>query len=754
MGDMREDFIEIVKARENNLRNVSVQIPKRKITVFTGVSGSGKSSLVFDTIAAESQRQLNETFSTFIRNLLPKYGQPDVDSISNISTAVVIDQKRLGGGSRSTLGTISDIAPLLRLLFSRMGRPHAGNSNVYGFNDPAGMCPECEGIGKVTTLDLDRFLDRSKSLNDGAILFPPFAVGTWYWKLYAESGFFDNDKPLRDYSRDELETLLRGSGKTVVVEAQGRALKSEYEGLVDRFSRLYIKKDVNTMAEKNRETVLRFVSLAACSVCKGARLNPEVLKSKIDGLNIADMSRMEVEDLAEVIAKIKDPAVKPIVASISERLRHLVTIGLGYITLDRETMTLSGGESQRVKMVRHLSSSLTEMMYIFDEPSVGLHPSDIEPLNDLLRELRDKGNTVLVVEHDPEVIKVADHVVDMGPKAGTKGGKVVYEGPLKGLYDADTLTGNWIGRETPLRTEFRSPTGQLSVRDARANNLKNVSVDIPTGVLTVVTGVAGAGKSSLVEEAFVQQHPDAVVIDQSAVSTSSRSTPATYIGIMDDIRKAFAQANKVKPALFSFNSDGACPTCQGMGFVVTDLAFLDPIRSTCEDCEGRRFKPEVLKYELRGRSIGDVLEMTAMEALEYFAEDKFFPVVQALNDVGLDYVRLGQPVSTLSGGECQRMKLASELHKEGSVYVMDEPTSGLHMFDVDHLIRIMNRLVDQGNSVIVIEHNADVIKNADWVIEMGPGAGQHGGEIVFTGTPADLVKDKKSVTGKYLRSTS
>ncbi|MEV6942987.1 excinuclease ABC subunit UvrA [Streptomyces sp. NPDC051172] len=750
---MDQDFIEIVRARENNLQNVTLRIPKRKITVFTGVSGSGKSSLVFDTIAAESQRQLNETFSAFVRNLLPKFGQPDADSISNLSTAVVIDQKRLGGGSRSTLGTISDINPLLRLLFSRIAEPYIGGSNVFGFNDPTGMCPECEGLGRAAALDLGRFLDRSRSLNEGAILFPPFAVGTWYWRLYAESGFFDPDKKLADYTEEETHKLLHGSGGKIVVEAQGRALQSEYEGLVDRFTRLYLKKDINAMSERNRDTVLRFISSGTCPACQGTRLSPAVLGSRIDGRNIADLCAMEITDLAETVAAWSYPEAKSILESLRERLRHLVTIGLGYLSLDRETPTLSGGEAQRVKMVRHLSSSLTDMMYIFDEPSVGLHPSDVGPLKELLRELRDKGNTVLVVEHDPDLIRVADHVVDIGPRAGTRGGRIVYEGSLEGLHRADTLTGRWINREVPVKSTFRTPPRRRTVKNATANNLRNVTVDIPSEVLTVVCGVAGAGKSSLIERAFLEQHPHAVVIDQAPVGTSSRSTPATYTGIMDELRKAFAKANKVSASLFSFNSRGACETCQGLGFVQTDLAFLDPIKSTCEECEGRRFKPEVLAHRLRGRSIGDVLEMTAFEALDFFAEDKHLPIVQALNDVGLDYLRLGQPLSTLSGGECQRLKLAGELHKQGSVYVMDEPTTGLHMSDVEHLLGIMERLVEQGNSVIVIEHNPDVIKNADWIVELGPGAGSQGGTVVFEGTPAQLLQAEHSVTGRYLRET-
>lgn len=744
---MQQEYIEIWGARENNLKNISLRIPKRKITIFTGVSGSGKSSIVFDTISAEAQRQLNSTFTAFIRNFLPHYSQPEADRIENLSTAIVVDQKRLGGNSRSTMGTITDINPILRVLFSRVGQPYVGHSYAFSFNEPPGMCPECDGIGKKIQLDMDKFLDTSKSLNDGAILFPVFAFGTWYWKSYTMSGLFDNDKKLADYTPDEWEMLLYGKG----VKIDYGVIQGNYEGLVDRFTRMYIKKDTSEMADSTRATIERFLTTGICPLCNGARLNQAALSCKINGYNIADFTAMEVRDLIPALNEIDDPIAAPIVASAVARLQDLVDIGLGYLTLDRETSTLSGGESQRIKMVRHLSSSLTDLMYIFDEPSIGLHPRDVHRLNDLLRKLRDKGNTVLVVEHDRDVIQIADYIVDVGPKAGTQGGEIVYEGSVQGLRSAATLTGKFIERVLPLKTTHRQPTGQMTISDATLHNLKHVNVNILVGVLTVVTGVAGSGKSTLINKVFLSQHPEAVVVDQSALSANIRSNPATYTGIMDDIRQLFAKANHVSPSLFSFNSKGACPNCQGLGFIYTDLAFLESIKTPCEICEGRRFKDEVLAYTLKGKSIKEVLDMTMLQALNFFEKKDLRHKLQALNDVGLGYLTLGQPLSTLSGGECQRVKLASELHKAGSIYVMDEPTTGLHMSDVGLLLDIMNRLVDGGNSVIVIEHNLDVIKNADWIIDMGPEGGHDGGQVIFKGTPAQLLSTSQSLTGEFLR---
>jgi excinuclease UvrABC ATPase subunit len=742
--------ISIVGARENNLKNVTVEVPKRAITVFTGVSGSGKSSLVFDTIAAEAQRQLNETFTAFARARLPKYGQPDLDSVENLSAAIVVDQKRLGGGSRSTVGTITDISAILRLLYSRAGQPHLGHSNVFSFNDPQGMCPECEGIGRTTTLDLDVVLDRGRSLNEGALLHPDFAPSTWYWKMYAASGFFDMDKPLADYSDEEWHNLLYAKGK-VPIDVQGASMNATYEGVVEKFTRLYIKRDTSEMSERTRQSVLKYVTEAVCPSCHGARLNEAARTCRIEGHSIVDLSAMEATELVEVLGTFRDPVAAPMVHSLLDRVGNLVTIGLGYMSLDRETATLSGGESQRIKMVRHLSSALTEMMYIFDEPSVGLHARDVARLNTLLRKLRDKGNTVLVVEHDRDVIDIADHVIDIGPKAGAHGGEVVFAGTVAELSEAATLTGRYMRHRLPLKTAVRPRTGVMTVADARVHNLKKVTVDIPAGVLTVVTGVAGSGKSSLINEAFLAQHPAAIVIDQSAVGASIRSSPATYTGMMDDIRSLFAKANKVSPGLFSFNSKGACPACQGLGIIYTDLAFMDGLKSVCEECEGQRFRPEVLQHKLRGRSIAEVLDMTAEEAAEFFTEKKLQPVLRALVDVGLDYLKLGQPLSTLSGGECQRVKLATELHKSGTVYVMDEPTTGLHMSDIKHLLDIIERLVGQGNSVVVIEHNLDVIKNADWIIDLGPEGGSGGGQIVFEGTPEQLLQARGSHTADAVR---
>lgn len=749
---MQQEYIRITGARENNLKNVSLDIPKRQITIFTGVSGSGKSSIVFDTIGAEAQRQLNETFSMFIRNRLPRISQPDVDTIEHLSTAIVIDQKRLGGNSRSTMGTITDIYAVLRLLFSRIGQPFAGYSNVFSFNDPAGMCPECMGLGQKIEIDLDRFLDKSKSLNEGAILFPVFAVGSWYWKTYVYSGLFDNDKKLEDYTEKEWQTLLYGSSTFEVRLDNNMPINTKFEGLVEKFNRLYIQKDSAEMSEKTRKKAEQFLKMGQCSACKGARLNKEVLGCRINGLNIAEMAAMEVSALVGIVEQIHDPVAGPMIASLAMRLQHLVDIGLGYLSLDRETATLSGGESQRIKMVKHLNSSLVDIIYIFDEPSIGLHPRDVHRLNELLFKLRDKGNTILVVEHDPDVIRIADHIVDIGPKAGSNGGEVVYQGDFEGLLNADTLTGKFLHNKVQLKETVRQPTGSLPIRNAAIHNLQNISVDIPTGVLTAITGVAGSGKSSLINRVFLAQHPEAIVIDQSAVGASIRSNPATYTGIMDDIRQLFGKANKVSPSLFSFNSKGACPGCQGLGFIFTDLAFLEPIRTTCEICNGKRFSDEVLQYTLHGKTITDVLEMTVAQAVEFFHRKEVKHKLKAMYDVGLDYLTLGQPLSTLSGGECQRIKLAGELHKSGSIYVMDEPTTGLHLSDIEHLLEIIDRLVDLGNTVIVIEHNTSVIRHADWIIDLGPGGGKDGGRIVFEGTPREILAAEGSLTGQFLQS--
>jgi excinuclease UvrABC ATPase subunit len=748
---MSQEYIEIRGARENNLKNLSLRIPKRKITIFTGVSGSGKSSIVFDTVATEAQRQMNENFSMFVRMFLPRYPQPDADAIENLSMPIVVDQRRLGGGSHSTMGTVTDIYVVLRRLYSQIGKPHVGHTNVFSFNDPKGMCPNCNGLGRKMGVDLELFLDKSKSLNEGAILFNEYAIDSWGWNILGQSKLFDMNKKLSKFSEKEMDLLLYSKPYKVKTTAGGKTFNLTCEGIISRFIGKYITRDVKTMSERTQKAVTPYITMAPCTVCKGARLSQEVLKCKINGYNIHELASMEVGQLIGVIQKIKEPSAEPFVKTLVQRLQYLVDIGLEYLSLNRETDTLSGGESQRVKIVKHLSSSLVDVMYVFDEPSVGLHPRDVHRLNELLQQLRDRGNTVLVVEHDPDVIKVADHIVDVGPHAGSQGGQIMYEGPFQKLLSADTLTGKYMNQPVPVKSNFRSATGKLPIKNARANNLQNVSVNIPKGVLTAITGVAGSGKSSLIHQTFLRQHPDSIVIDQSAVGVSSRSNPGTYTGIMDDVRKAFAAANQVSPSLFSFNSEGACENCQGLGVIYTEIPALGEVKSPCEICEGKRFKDEVLGYKLNGKSINDVLQMTVRQALEYFTIDKITSKLQAMSDVGLHYLTLGQPLSSLSGGECQRLKLASELHKKGSIYVLDEPTTGLHMSDISHLLAIMNRLVDAGNTVIVIEHNTSVIKNADWVIDMGPEGGTKGGHVMFEGTPKQLLTAKNSLTSEYLR---
>jgi excinuclease UvrABC ATPase subunit len=743
------EYIEIRGGRENNLKDISLRIPKRQITIFTGVSGSGKSSIVFDTIATEAQRQLYENFSMFIRSFLPRYPQPEADAIENLSMAVIVDQKRLGGGSHSTVGTITDIYTALRLLYSRVGRPHVGYSNAFSFNDPQGMCPECNGFGKKIGIAADDFIDLDKSLNEGAINVP-FWSG-WEAGAYASSGFFDNDRKLRDYTPEEMDLLLRGKDRKYKLQIGDKTMNATYLGVIEKIEAYYVRRDIKTLSERTQKAVGPYLRMRTCPLCKGARLSQAALASKVEGYSISDLTAMEVGDLIPVLRLMTEPTAEPIIRTLIERLQHMVDIGLDYLSLDRETDTLSGGEAQRVKLVKHLGSSLVDVMYILDEPSIGLHPRDVHRLTDLLALLRDRGNTVIVVEHDPDVIKAADHVVDVGPHAGSAGGEIVFEGSFADLRHAGTVTGRYLGRQLPLKEHVRTPAGWLPIRGARANNLRNVDVDIPTAVMTVVTGVAGSGKSSLIDEVFLPEHPDAVVIDQSAVGTSTRSNPATYTGVMDDIRKAFAAANKVDAGLFSFNSKGACETCNGSGVIYTELSFLGGVKTPCETCEGRRFKDEVLAYTLDGRSVSEVLALTVAQSLEAFHPKEIRRKLQAMSDVGLDYLTLGQPLSTLSGGECQRIKMASELHKQGNIYVLDEPTTGLHMSDTSHLLAMLDRLVDAGNTVIVIEHNLDVIRNADWVIDLGPEGGSKGGRVMFTGTPAQLLEAEDSLTGHYLR---
>ncbi|HEY9010301.1 MAG TPA: excinuclease ABC subunit UvrA [Devosia sp.] len=740
--------IEIRGARENNLKNVSLDIPKRKITVFTGVSGSGKSSLVFGTIAAESQRLINETYPAFVQQFMPRYGQPDADSLQNISAAIIVDQQRLGGNSRSTVATVTDAAQMLRVLFSRLGEPHLGPPSLYSYNDPRGMCAECEGIGQVAAMDMSAVIDESKSLNQGALLPKDFAVDSWWWEIYKNSGLFDMDKPIAKYTAAERENLLNlDDGRKVKVGKIGLT----YEGVVAKLKKGLGSKDPEQLQPHVRREYDLIFTRKTCPACNGTRLNAAALGSKVKGRNIAELSAMQVSDLAPFIRSIDAPQVGPMLEALADRLDNLVTIGLGYLSLDRESSTLSGGESQRVKMVRHLGSSLTDITYVFDEPSVGLHPHDVGRLAGLMTQLRDKGNTVLVVEHKPQMMEIADHVVDMGPFAGSKGGEVVYQGPFNGLLQSGTLTGDHIRKHQPIKDRVRKPKGKLRIEHARLNNLRDLTVDIPEGVLTVVTGVAGSGKSSLIQGCLPELYPDTIIIDQNLARGSRRSNTATYTGILDAVRKAFAKANGVDAALFSANSKGACPDCNGLGVIYTDLAHLDPMITTCETCEGKRFTEEVLQHTLRGKTISDVYEMPIGEAAGFFTEAAVAKILKGLEDVGVGYLTLGQPLSTLSGGERQRLKLAAELGKSGNIYVLDEPTTGLHMHDVDTLIGLFDRLVDAGSSVIVIEHNLDVISRADWVIDLGPGAGHDGGQVVFEGVPTDLAKDDKSLTGRYLR---
>jgi excinuclease ABC A subunit len=751
---MTKGVISIKGARENNLKNVSIDIPLQQITVFTGVSGSGKSSLVFDTIATESQRQLNETYSAFIRNFLPKYSKPEVDAIDNLSVSIVVDQKRLGGNSRSTLGTITDIYSTLRLLFSKFGAPHVGTANLFSFNDANGMCPECEGIGISSIVNIDTIFDKTKSLNEGAILLPIFKIGAVDWNILTYPKYFDLDKKLSDYDADEWKLLLYGNNGVKIAMDSGWAagMNVTFEGVVEKFSRRYIGTDIS---ENSKAKNAKYMTQGICQSCHGARLNPTVLSCKIGGFNISEMTAMEVGKLKEVIENIDEKNAQILTHAIASQLEHLISMGLDYISLNRETTTLSGGESQRVKMVKYLNSSLTNMIYIFDEPSIGLHPRDVMRLNALLKKLRDKGNTILVVEHDPDVIRVADHIVDMGPYAGNNGGEIVFQGKLADLQSNSTLTGKFLNHKFEVKQIYRKANGVYKLSNVSKNNLQNVSVEIPKNVLTVVTGVAGSGKSSLINQAFLKVYPEAIVINQDAVGANVRSNPATYTGMMDEIKTLFAKVNKVLPAFFSPNSKsgGACPNCQGLGFVSTDLAYLDSVRSICEICEGKRFTEQTLSYKLDEKGINEVLNMTFAEALAFFKTPTLKKILQSLVDVGIGYITLGQPLSTLSGGECQRIKLAKELHKKGSIYVMDEPTTGLHMSDIEKILGIMNMLVDKGNTVIVIEHNLDIIKNADWLIDIGPEGGKNGGKIVFEGTPKDILNFENSLTGYYLKQS-
>lgn len=745
---MTEEFIYLKGCRENNLKNIDLTIPKRKITIFTGVSGSGKSSIVFETVAKEAGRQLNETFSAFVRNFLPKYGEVKADHIENLSTPIIIDQSRLGGNSRSTLGTITDINSYLRALYSRFGSISIGKANMFSFNDINGMCPECEGLGKKLVPNMEEIVDTSKSLNEGAILLSGFGVGSWHWKLFTESGFFDNDKKIDEYSEEELQKFLYGEAEKIKVDEIG-TMNLTYEGLMVKFNRLYLKKE-GEVSEAAKKKLNKLLTEGECSLCKGRRLHERVYNCLINGYNIADLMSMQLDVLVKVMEEIKEPDAEPLVKGITEKLNNMIDVGLGYLTLDRETSSLSGGESQRIKMVKYLNSNLIDLMYIFDEPSVGLHPRDVDKLNNLLKKLRDKGNTVIVVEHDPDVIKIADHIIDVGPRAGRHGGKIVYEGSYENLLTSGTLTGNALKQSLGMKEKVREHKGYLRVVHCKENNLKNISVNVPKEVLTVVTGVAGSGKSTLIKHELMIQNKHAVLIDQSPVGANSRSSLATYSGIMDPIRKAFAKENGVNVSLFSANSEGACENCKGSGVIETNLAFMENIKSTCDVCEGKKFKKEVLGYYFQGKNIIEVLEMTVTEAVDFFKQKPIKTKLQSVEDMGIGYITLGQTLDTLSGGECQRLKLASELHKESSVYIMDEPTTGLHMADVEKFIDIVESIVNNGNTVIIIEHNIEVVKRADWIIDLGPDGGTKGGEIVFEGTPKQLLTCKASLTAKYL----
>jgi excinuclease UvrABC ATPase subunit len=769
------DLIRVQGARENNLKDVSVEIPKRRLTVFTGVSGSGKSSLVFGTIAAESQRLINETYSAFVQGFMPTQSRPEVDVLEGLTTAIIVDQERMGASSRSTVGTATDANAMLRVLFSRLGKPHIGSSNAFSFNVPSvrgagqiavqkgagkvekrtfsvtgGMCPRCEGMGSVTDIHLHQLFDDTKSLNGGALTIPGYTVDGWQVRIFGASGFLDPHKPIRKYTKQERQDFLYKEPTKVKFQN----MNLTYEGLVPRIQKSFLAKDKEAMQPHIRAFVERAVTFTTCPECGGTRLSEAARSSKIKKINIAEACAMQINDLATWVRGLDEPSVAPLLTTLRQTLDSFVEIGLGYLSLDRPSGTLSGGEAQRTKMVRHLGSSLTDVTYVFDEPTIGLHPHDIQRMNDLLRRLRDKGNTVLVVEHKPEVIAIADHVIDLGPGAGSAGGKVVFEGTVDGLRASGTLTGRHLSDRTKLKPSLRKPTGVMKVRGARTHNLRNVDVDIPLGVLVVVTGVAGSGKSSLIHGS-VSGKDGVVSVDQAPIHGSRRSNPATYTDLLEPIRKAFAKANGVKPALFSANSEGACPTCNGAGVIYTDLAMMAGVSTVCVECEGRRFQASVLEYRLGKLNIAEVLDLTVKDAVAFFGAGAAetpaaHTILQRLADVGLGYLRLGQPLTTLSGGERQRLKLATEMGAEGAVYVLDEPTTGLHLADLQQLLGLLDHLVDAGKSVIVIEHHQAVMAHADWIIDLGPGAGHDGGRIVFEGTPADLVKAKSTLTGEHL----
>lgn len=750
----RMKHIVIKGARQNNLKNISVEIPRNEIVVFTGVSGSGKSSLVFETITAEAQRQLYDTFSTFARSRLPKYEQADYDAIHHLSPVIVLEQKRMVGNARSNVGTVSEISAFLRLLFSRIGTPSAGMaSNNFSFNSPEGMCPSCGGIGNVHQLDVDKIIDWDKSINEGGILFPDFKVNSIGFKIIVFSKFFDLDKPLKQFSEEELNKLFYADSEPFEFVGGENGFNANFNGVLLKIKKGYLNKDISSLTEKRRKIIKQFITSAPCQDCKGSRLKKEALACLINGKNIHELSQLQLNQLLSFLNDIENETVRTVLEQLRQRLTNLINIGVGYLNLSRETRTLSGGESQRIQLAKQLGNSLTEMIYVLDEPSVGLHPRDVHLVNDLLIKLRDAGNTVLVVEHDPDVIKIADCILDVGPKAGVNGGEIVFKGSLKELKESGTLTGRFLKVKIPAKKNFRVHNGYFSIENAKENNLKNVSVKIPRQVLTCITGVAGSGKSSLIHKAFLKKYPDAIIIDQKPVGKSIRSNPATYTGVFNSIRNEFSKSNKnVNPSLFSFNADGACNNCKGLGFVLMDLAFLDPVKSTCELCQGNRYKNEVYQYLYKDHTIVDVLNLTINQAISLFDDKTIVKKLTVLQEVGLGYLKLGQSLSTLSGGECQRVKLASELHKEGLVYILDEPTTGLHMSDIARIVELLNKLVDKGNSLIVIEHNLDVINNADWIIDIGPEGGIAGGEVIFEGTPKQLQDSEVGYTSKYLKS--
>ncbi|WUU94442.1 excinuclease ABC subunit UvrA [Actinoallomurus sp. NBC_01490] len=770
------DLIRVHGARENNLKDVSVAIPKRRLTVFTGVSGSGKSSLVFDTIAAESQRLINETYSAFVQGFMPTLARPEVDVLDGLTTAIIVDQQRMGADPRSTVGTATDANAMLRILFSRLGKPHIGSPKAFSFNVASisgsgavamerggrtvkerrsfsitgGMCPRCEGRGSVNDIDLTQLYDDRKSLSEGALTIPGYSVDGWYGRIFSGCGFFDPGKPIREFTETELNDLLYKEPTKIKVEG----INLTYEGLIPKIQKSMLSKDVESLQPHVRAFVERAVTFTTCPDCDGTRLSETARSSKVEGISIADACAMQISDLAQWVRGLDEPSVAPLLATLQRTLDSFVDIGLGYLSLDRPSGTLSGGEAQRTKMIRHLGSSLTDVTYVFDEPTIGLHPHDIQRMNDLLAQLRDKGNTVLVVEHKPEAIVIADHVVDLGPGAGTAGGEVVFEGSVEGLRASGTLTGRHLDDRAALKPSVRAPSGVLEVRGAATHNLRDVDVDIPLGVLVVVTGVAGSGKSSLIHGS-VSGRDGVVAVDQTAIKGSRRSNPATYTGLLDPIRKAFAKANGVKPALFSPNSEGACPGCNGAGVIYTDLAMMAGVATVCEECEGKRFQASVLDFTFGGRDIAEVLAMPVEEAAAFFGAGEArtpaaHKILTRMADVGLGYLSLGQPLTTLSGGERQRLKLATHMGGKGGVYVLDEPTTGLHLADVEHLLGLLDRLVDSGKSVIVIEHHQAVMAHADWIIDLGPGAGHDGGRVVFEGTPADLVAARSTLTGEHL----